>query len=67
MKKQVKKSLDNYSKPTPKKMRKIGDSIFGLGTVITTLSAVIGSPWVTITSAIVTWAGKTITNFWSED
>lgn len=66
MKKHITKTIDNYNKPTPKKMRKIGDSIFGLGTVVTAFSAISGSPYITVCSAIITWIGKTITNLWSD-
>ena len=57
----------NYYKPTPVKYRKIGDAIMTLGTTITGISAFTMPPVVTLIAALLTWAGKTISNFASED
>jgi hypothetical protein len=59
----IEEAKKRYWKPTPEKWRKIGDSILGLGTVITAISAFTSSPWITVSSAAITWIGKTITNF----
>ena len=62
------KAKDRYFKPTPKKWRKVGDSILGLGTLLTTISAVTGAHQVLIvSSAILTYVGKTLTNFATKD
>jgi len=57
------RAVENYRKPTPDKWVKIGDTIFHLGTVVTAVSAITASPWVTVASALLTWVGKTITRF----
>jgi len=59
----IQKSAESYKAPTPHKWRKVGDAIMGLGTVITAISAFTASPWITLISAALTWAGKTMTNF----
>lgn len=67
MKNKIVKASEKYNKPTPKKWRKIGDAILGLGTMLTTIAAVTGSnPILIVGSAVLTWAGKTLTNFASE-
>lgn len=61
------KTIENYNKPTPKKWRKVGDSIMGLGTAITSIAAITGQhPALIITATVLTWVGKTWTNFFSE-
>lgn len=54
---------ENYKKPTPRKWEDIGEAIMGLGTVITAVSAFTASPWVTLISAVLTWAGRSIVRF----
>jgi hypothetical protein len=63
----IKKLTEKYKKPTPGRWRLIGDSILGLGTVVTAITAITSSPWIPVASAAITWLGKTITNFASED
>lgn len=74
----MKMSLKNYWKPTPKKWRKIGDTILAVGTFITAGSLVaydqmkeIFTPQevkVIIASAFVLGvAGKFLTNFFKEE
>lgn len=61
------KTIENYNKPTPKRWRKVGDSIMGLGTAITSIAALTGQhPALIITATVLTWVGKTWTNFFSE-
>lgn len=58
--------IDNYEKPTPNKWRKVGDSIALLGTTITGYAIIQHEGWA-IVSLILTWAGKTITEFATDD
>ena len=60
-------NIQNYWHPTPKKWRKVGDSILGLGVVVTAVTAITASPWVPILAASLSWVGKTITNFASDE
>ena len=62
----MKSIKETYYRPTPKKMRKIGDSILSLGTTISGITVFTLPAWVTIISLLLTWAGKTITNLYSE-
>ncbi len=65
--KSVNKVTTNYYKPTPKRWRKIGDSIMGLGTLITGISAFTLPPYITLIASVITYIGKTITNFATDD
>lgn len=62
----MKKALESYNKPTPRRWRKIGDSFLTIGSTLTSISAFIMPPWVTAIGAILTATGKVITNFASE-
>ena len=55
-----------YYSPTPVKWRKIGDAVFGLGTLITGISAFTLPPVAVLIAAVLTYVGKTITNFATE-
>ena len=55
-----------YNKPTPKKMRKIGDAILAVGTTLTLYTAYMGYKEIVIASALITCVGKFLTNFFSE-
>jgi hypothetical protein len=59
----IDKAKENYKKPTPWNWRVIGDTILGLGTVVTVISGIIKNPWLAVASAVLTWVGKTMTNF----
>ena len=62
MKEQIQKQVSNYYKPTPIRWRYIGDSILGLGTILTGISAFQEKPYLTLGLAILTWLGKTLSN-----
>lgn len=63
----AKKVKEAYEKPTPKKWRKIGDAILGLGSIVTAATAVTGgNPYVIAAGSILTWLGKTLTNLTTE-
>jgi hypothetical protein len=55
-----------YEAPTPRKWKRWGNLIFGLGTVATALAACVAAPWVAVVAAGLTWVGKTITDFAKE-
>lgn len=60
--------VKNYYSPTPKKWRKLGDSILLLGTTLTATFAgmEVEKGWI-IGAAITTAFGKMVTNFFSDD
>lgn len=58
------KAVKGYYKPTPVKLRVIGDSILIVGTTLTTVAALLSlSPYVVAAAAIITAVGKILTNF----
>lgn len=59
----IKHAKDRYDKPTPKKWRRIGDSILVVGSAISGISAYIGVPAVAVAGIAITALGKIITNF----
>jgi hypothetical protein len=52
----------SYFKSTPKFWRVLGDSILGLGTVVTAISSLNHNPVLAVVAAGLGWLGKTITN-----
>ena len=64
----MKKIQNLYRSPTPAIWRKIGDSILLLGTTFSATFAGmdLGKGWI-ISCVIITWIGKTITNFASSE
>jgi hypothetical protein len=66
MKQQIQTLTTAYYKPTPKKWRKLGDAILGLGSALTIVGTVVKNPYIAIASAALGWLGKTITNFATE-
>lgn len=60
--------LKNYYSPTPKWLRKIGDTIllFGTGLTVTFSTLKMDSGWI-ITASVLTLIGKAVTNLFSED
>lgn len=65
-KEKINQIADNYYKPTPVVMRKIGDTLLLVGTTIAGFSAYTWPPLVTAIAAGLTLLGKIITNFWSK-
>jgi hypothetical protein len=61
--KALKEMTNTYYLPTPVLWRKIGDTLFLLGTTITGISAFTMPPIFTAIAAGLTFLGKTITNF----
>lgn len=57
----------NYYKPTPKKLRVLGDSLLAVSTFITTFALYSEYTTVAIVSLCVGVVGKFLTNFFKED
>lgn len=57
------KLKDRYFKPTPKKWRKIGDTLLIVGTMTTALTVFTVNPIIPAISVIITGIGKILTNF----
>lgn len=55
--------MKSYYKPTPVFWRKIGDAILGLGTTFTGYEILMQNESWALVSLVITWLGKTITNF----
>jgi len=64
--KKLKFGLGEYDKPTPKKLRRLGDGLLLASTLITN-ELMITSPAVASISLIVGTIGKFLTNFFSQD
>lgn len=56
-----------YWHPTPVFWRKVGDAILGLGTTFTGYEILMQNQQWALVSLVITWLGKTITNFATED
>ena len=59
------KILENYYKPTPKKWRKIGDTLLAVSTFITASAIATQHTWIAITALITGSVGKILTNLFS--
>jgi hypothetical protein len=57
----------NYFKPTPKRLRILGDSFAVASTFTATLSIVTDHQWLAVFIIISGWTGKFITNFFAEE
>jgi len=66
IKAKVKQKKDNYYKSTPKKWRKIGDSIQDISIIVGSFTALTGNPLIGIIAIGIGRVGKIITNFASE-
>ena len=63
----MKISIKNYYKPTPKKMRKIGDALLGASQFMTGYSIVMDEKWLAFTCIAIGTIGKFMTNFFVEE
>ena len=63
----IKKVQSNYYKPTPKKWRKLGDSLLAISTFVATYAIADEIKWLGISAMIVGAAGKFLTNFFAEE
>jgi hypothetical protein len=57
----------NYWQPTPKKWRKLGDSLLAAGTAVTGWAIMDEHKIIAVGALIATVAGKFLTNFFKED
>jgi ABC-type phosphate/phosphonate transport system permease subunit len=67
MTKTFEKVTSNYMKPTPKKWRKLGDSLLAMSLFVTSTAAYNDIEWMIYTSAAIGIIGKFLTNFFSEE
>ena len=56
-----------YDKPTPKRMRRLGDSLLAVSSFITASAFAGGIQWLGFTALGVGVVGKFLTNYYSED
>lgn len=63
----MKFGLKHYYKPTPKKVRKIGDTLLGVSTFICGYAITADIKWVAVTGLVIGVAGKLFTNFFSNE
>jgi hypothetical protein len=59
--------IEGYSKPTPKKMRKLGDALLGASTTITGYAIMTDHDWLALVSLGLGVIGKFLTNFFSDE
>ena len=57
----------NYYHPTPKKWRKLGDTLLAVSTAITGFAMYENVKWVALTALITGVVGKFLTNFFTEE
>lgn len=58
--------IKNYFKPTPKRLRVLGDTLLGISTFITGLSISENIKWLAYGSLIIGVCGKFLTNFFTD-
>ena len=63
----MKTIIKNYYSPTPKKWRRLGDALLGVGMFVTGISIYNEFKWVAIASVVLCIIGKFLTNFFSDD
>ena len=57
---------ENFYKPTPRKLRKLGDGFLAIGTTITATAIAQGVNWLAYAALFCMIIGKFLTNFYSE-
>jgi hypothetical protein len=60
-------SFKNYFKPTPKRIRILGDSIAGASTLVASYSIIYGDPKIGTAIMITGWVGKFLSNFFTDE
>ena len=60
-------NLKMYYAPTPKKWRKIGDTLLAVSTTITTYAICSDFKWIASTALAMGVVGKFLSNFFTED
>ncbi len=59
--------INNYYKPTPKKLRKLGDALLAVSAFVVGFSAIQDVDWLLYTSLAIGVLGKFFTNFFAEE
>jgi hypothetical protein len=59
--------LKHYFKPTPKRIRVFGDSLAAASTLAASIAVLGGHPMVGTVMMITGWAGKFISNFFTDE
>lgn len=62
-----KMSWNNYFKPTPKRIKILGDSLAGSAVFIATISMVNGYEKIAVAVAVIGMVGKFLSNFFADD
>ncbi len=65
--KETKFSWDGYWKPTPLRLRKLGDALLGIFSIASVSSVITDHKELGIASLIIGIIGKTLSNFFSEE
>jgi hypothetical protein len=65
--KQIKMGLKSYFKPTPKLMRKLGDGLLAMSTMVSSSAIMTDHKWVALSSLLIGAIGKFMTNLFSEE
>ena len=60
-------SKNNYYSPTPKKLRKLGDALLGVSTMITGFAVYEDFKAIALGALLLGVVGKFLTNFYSEE
>ena len=63
----MKAGFKHYYEPTPKNLRKLGDALFGAAAFVTGPAIVGNYHVIAIAALVVGFAGKFLTNFFTED
>lgn len=63
----MKIGVNEYNKPTPNKMRKLGDALLSVSATITTYGIASDNKLVAIIALLSGVAGKFLTNFFSDN
>lgn len=66
MEQKLKFGISQYDKPTPKKLRRLGDGLLLASTIITS-EVMISDPRIATITLIIGAVGKFLTNFFSND
>ena len=66
-KKKIKIGLSSYFKPTPKLMRKLGDGLLAMSTMISSSAIMTDHKCIALSSLFIGAIGKFMTNLFSEE
>jgi len=63
----MKFSINSYYKPTPAKMRKLGDALLGCSQFMSGYAIIMDEKYIAISCIAIGTIGKFLTNFFTED